>query len=84
VTLSGPPLLPSDVAALLKVITDARTAGLVTMEDAVERVQRLDLADQDATPGEYVTRLEEEAARRAIPMEEDPDDEPTEEDDGED
>jgi len=79
VKLSGPPLLPSDVAALLKVITDARSAGLITMADAVERVQGLDLADQDATPEEYVTRLGAEAAARAPDMREDPDDEPTEE-----
>ena len=84
VKLSGPPLLPADIEAALRVITAARTGGLITMEDAVQRVQELGLADRDATPEQYVTRLEEQAAARApIPMGEDPDDEPTEDDDGE-
>ena len=84
VTLSGPPLLPADTADVLKVVTDARTAGLITMEDAVQRVQEIGLADRDATPEEYVQRLDEEkAAAEPIEMGEDPDDEPTEDDDGE-
>lgn len=73
VRLSGPPLLPADVAALLDVITKARAAGLITMEDAVERVQRLDLADRDATPAEYMQRLQAPAAppARRAPLIED-------------
>ena len=65
VTLVGPPLLPAKTMKLLEEAIKAREAGLITLEDAVKRVQSIGLADADIPADDYARLLNDEAADRA-------------------
>jgi hypothetical protein len=64
-TVEGPPLLPSDVAAEVGVLKVAKDAGMLSDVDAVRHSQRLGLASSEQSPEDYAADLADRAAEKA-------------------